>query len=69
VPTRSIPDLVVRLASVFSDEFKPVAADLGYVKRVSDQKARHVLGISPRPSREAIVAAGRSMIGAGLVPE
>ena len=66
VPTRSIPDFVVRIASLFSDEFKPVAADLGYVKRVSDAKLRDLLGIRPRPSREAIVAAGRSMVASGL---
>lgn len=66
VPTGTIPDVVVRLTAMFVDEFKPVAADLGYIKRVSDRKVRDVLGIAPRPSREAILAAGRSMIAAGL---
>lgn len=66
VPTRTIPDVVVRLAALFRDEFKPVAADLGYVKRVSDNKTRTVLGITPRPAREAIIAAGRSMVERGL---
>ncbi|MBY0688045.1 NAD-dependent epimerase/dehydratase family protein [Microbacterium marinilacus] len=66
VPTRSIPDLVVRLAALFRDDFRSVAADLGYVKRVSETKTRAVLGVTPRPAREAIVAAGRSMVARGL---
>ncbi|WBU38807.1 NAD-dependent epimerase/dehydratase family protein [Homoserinibacter sp. YIM 151385] len=66
VPSRSIPNLVVRLTALFRDEYKSVAADLGYIKRVSDAKTRSVLGITPRPAREAIVAAGRSMIARGL---
>ncbi|WP_426323320.1 NAD-dependent epimerase/dehydratase family protein [Microbacterium sp. E-13] len=67
VPSRSIPNVVVRLTAVFRDEFKSVAADLGYVKRVSNSKTRTVLGITPRPAREAIVAAGRSMVSRGLL--
>lgn len=67
VPTRTIPNLVVRVAALFNDEFKPVAADLGYVKRVSNEKLRTVLGITPRPAGEAIAAAGRSMVERGLV--
>lgn len=67
VPTRSIPDLVVRAIALVSAQYKPVAADLGYIKRVSPAKMRDVLGVIPRPAREAIVAAGRSMVERGLV--
>lgn len=67
VPTRSIPDVVVRVTALFRAEFRPVAADLGYVKRVSTAKTRETLGITPRPAREAIIAAGRSMVDRGLV--
>lgn len=62
VPTRSIPDLVVRLGALFSAEFRPIVPDLGYAKRMSSEKARRVLGWTPRDSREAIVAAARSMV-------
>jgi nucleoside-diphosphate-sugar epimerase len=67
IPTRTIPNVVVKATALFKDEFKPVAADLGYVKRVSNEKARTVLGLTPRPAREAIIAAGRSMVARGLV--
>ncbi len=67
VPTRAIPSLVVRLRALFSPRFRPTLADLGYRKRLSNEKARRVLGWSPRPSEEAVVAAGRSMVEKGLV--
>lgn len=67
IPTRSIPDVVVRVAARFRPEFRPVAAELGFVKQVSNAKAASVLGLHPRPSREAIVAAGESMFAHHLV--
>ncbi|WP_433799332.1 NAD-dependent epimerase/dehydratase family protein [Actinomycetospora sp. CA-084318] len=62
VPTRRIPNPVVRLGALFSPEFRTVAAELGLVKRISDERARTVLGLRPRPAEEAIVAAGRSLV-------
>lgn len=63
VPTRSIPSFVVRLAARFRPEFRSVVPDLGYAKRASSEHARTVLGWKPRPSADAIVAAGASMVG------
>lgn len=62
VPTRTIPNVVVRLAALFSPEYRPVAADLGFEKLVSNEKARRVLGLEPRSSEAAIVAAAESLI-------
>ncbi len=67
VPTRSLPNFVVRLGAMFSPRFRAIAADLGYAKKMSSEKARRVLGWKPRDSREAIVAAARSMVRKGLV--
>ncbi|GLZ27942.1 dihydroflavonol-4-reductase [Lentzea sp. NBRC 105346] len=67
VPTRTIPDFVVRLVARFNADLRPVAADLGFVKKVSSDKARRVLGWQPRPSQEAVIAAGQSMIRKSLV--
>ena len=67
MPTRRLPDVVVRVGAIFSDELRSVAAELGLVKLVSIDKARRVLDFSPRTSEEAIVAAGQSMIATGLV--
>jgi nucleoside-diphosphate-sugar epimerase len=62
VPTRSIPDLVVRLGAPFSARFRMIVPDLGYSKKTSNEKALRVLGWTPRDPREAIVAAAESMI-------
>ena len=67
VPTRTLPNFVVRLAARFNPEFESVAADLDFDKEVSNDKARRVLGWTPRPSREAVIAAGRSMVRKSLV--
>lgn len=67
VPTRAIPDLVVRIAALFSARFRSLAPDLGYVKKMSSEKARRVLGWQPRSSEDAIVAAARSMVARHLV--
>jgi nucleoside-diphosphate-sugar epimerase len=67
VPTRVVPSLVVRVGGLFSPVMRATAADLGYSKRTSNEKARRVLDWTARPAREAIVAAAESMVAKGLV--
>ncbi|MCS7475656.1 SDR family oxidoreductase [Umezawaea endophytica] len=67
VPSRSVPDVVVRIASLFSKEFRSVVPDLGHAKKISNEKARRVLGWRPRPSEDAVVAAGESLVRRSLV--
>ncbi len=67
VPTRTIPDLVVRLIALFRPEFRTVAADLNFVKNISTEKAVALLGWQPRDSEDAIIAAAQSMIAKSLV--
>jgi nucleoside-diphosphate-sugar epimerase len=67
VPTRRVPDLMVRLGALRDANLRPVAADLGFVKRISIAKARGLLDFAPRPSEEAIAAAGASLVAKGLV--
>lgn len=66
VPTRVLPNLVVRAAGLFSPRFRATAADLGYAKRTSNESARRVLGWQPRDPELAVVTAGESMVRAGL---
>ncbi|MDR6954782.1 nucleoside-diphosphate-sugar epimerase [Ancylobacter sp. 3268] len=63
VPMRALPDFVVRIAARFNAEMRPFVPDLGYAKKTSNDKARRVLGWTPREPREAIVAAAISMVG------
>lgn len=67
MPTRTIPDVVVRIAALFSPEFRPVAHDLHAVRRVSGARLREILGVRPRPARAAIVAAAESLLASALV--
>jgi nucleoside-diphosphate-sugar epimerase len=63
VPTRALPDVVVRIAARFNAEMRPFVSDLGYAKNTSNEKARQVLGWAPREPRDAIVAAAMSLAG------
>ncbi len=67
VPTRSIPDLVLRVVGLVDPKIRTVLPDLGYAKQTSNQKALKVLGWTPRDPREAIVAAATSMVAKHLV--
>jgi nucleoside-diphosphate-sugar epimerase len=62
VPTRTLPDFVVRVVARFNAEMRPFVPDLGYAKKTSNDKARRVLGWTPREPREAIVAAATSLV-------
>ncbi|EQB31395.1 SDR family oxidoreductase [Sphingobium ummariense] len=63
VPRRELPNFLVRIAARFNAEMRPFVPDLGYAKKTSNDKARRVLGWSPREPREAIVAAAMSLAG------
>lgn len=67
VPTRELPDLVVRLASLADASLRQLTPELGKIKRPSGEKARRVLGWDPHTNEEAIVATAESLIELGLV--
>ncbi|WEK02976.1 MAG: NAD-dependent epimerase/dehydratase family protein [Candidatus Devosia phytovorans] len=67
VPTRTIPDFVLRLMGLFNPQMRAIVPDLGYAKKTSNEKARHLLGWTPRDPRQAIVDAGRSMLDRALI--
>ena len=69
VPTREVPDIVVRFAARFLDpSLRSVLPGLGRRNRHSTQKARNLLGWQPRPAAETILDCARSLVGHGLVP-
>lgn len=67
VPNRTIPNFVLRIASLFNTELKPLIHDLGYAKKTTNEKARQVLGWKPRAPDEAIIAAATSMVKSGAI--
>lgn len=64
-PTALLPDAAVRAAAEGNPGMRPMAAELGYRKKVSTDKARRLLGFSPRPWQDAVTAAAESLLAAG----
>lgn len=67
VPTRKLPDLVVRIVALGVPRLRPMVPDLGKVRPASGDKARRVLGWSARPQRETIVDTAESLVRHGLL--
>jgi len=61
VPSRRVPDWVIRLLTPFSSDMKMIAPEIGKTKIISNEKARRLLGWSPRPREEAILATAESL--------
>jgi nucleoside-diphosphate-sugar epimerase len=67
VPTRTLPDLMVRLAALFAPSLRQMLPDLGKVRNATSEKARRVLGWTPRSNEEAIIATAESLLRLGLL--
>jgi nucleoside-diphosphate-sugar epimerase len=67
VPTRQLPNWLVRLASLRDPAVKQILPELGKSKNATNAKAKRVLGWQPRSSEEAIVATGESLVRLGLL--
>ena len=61
VPTREVPDVVVRALALVNPEARDIVRDLGKVRRASNEKARRLLGWEPRSNEEAILATAESL--------
>jgi dihydroflavonol-4-reductase len=69
VPTRQLPDWLVRLAALRDPAVKQILPELGKVKNATNEKARRMLAWAPRSSQEAIVATAESLLHLGLLKE
>ena len=67
VPTRTVPDLVVRGLALFDGGIRSVVGGLGKKQEVSSEKARTTLGWSPRPIEDTIAETGETLIHHGVV--
>jgi nucleoside-diphosphate-sugar epimerase len=67
VPTRQLPDWILRLAAHYNATARNIARELGNVRIASNRKAREQLGWQPRSNSETIVATAQSLIQYGLV--
>ena len=67
VPTRSLPNWLMRMAGLFDPQVKGILPELGKHKNASNEKARRLLGWTPRSPRDAILATARSLSELGLL--
>jgi nucleoside-diphosphate-sugar epimerase len=67
VPTRKVPDFVLRLVALVDRDLGAVTPSLGKKHEYSSAKAQKVLGWKPRPMTQTIIECGKSLIAAGAV--
>jgi dihydroflavonol-4-reductase len=67
VPTRVLPDWLLRLAALVTPSARQIIPELGKVKNASGAKAGRVLGWRPRSSEDAIIATAESLLRLGLL--
>jgi dihydroflavonol-4-reductase len=67
VPTRRLPNFVVRAAARFDPELRQIVGQLGKRSEFSSQKARTRLGWSPRPIEDTIAECAQSLLRMGVV--
>lgn len=67
VPSRGLPDFLVRIVALFDPVVRQVVGELGNVRDMDATHAKEVLGWIPRPPEESILDAARSLIAHGIV--
>jgi nucleoside-diphosphate-sugar epimerase len=69
VPTRKVPDFVVRTMALFDGGLKSVVGGLGKRNDISSEKARTTLGWQPRAVEDSIEETAESLIEHGAVED
>ncbi|MEU8896722.1 aldehyde reductase [Nocardia sp. NPDC048505] len=67
VPTRTLPDLLVRAVALFDKGVRLTVPTLGVAERLSADKARRELGWTMRPVRDSVLDTAASLIEHGIV--
>ncbi|MDR3528065.1 MAG: aldehyde reductase [Rhizomicrobium sp.] len=67
VPTKEIPDWLLRLLALVKADVREVVPQLGKCRQSTSDKAQNLLGWRPRSAAEAIAATGESLVRLGLV--
>jgi nucleoside-diphosphate-sugar epimerase len=67
VPTRLLPNWLVRLVSLTDPGVKLIVPELGKFKNATNEKAKRMLGWRPRSNEDALVATAESLVRLGLL--
>lgn len=69
VPTRELPNWLLRIAALRDPAVKLILPELDKYKNATSEKAQRQLGWKPRSNEEAIVATAESLLRLGLLKE
>ncbi len=67
VPSRELPDWLIRVIGWFNPEIRSVVPELGRLKDATNEKSRRLLGWVPRSREEALIATAESLGRLGLL--
>jgi dihydroflavonol-4-reductase len=67
IPTRTLPGVLVRVMALFDRSVRALIPDLGIVPTADSGYVTSLTGVRFRPAREAVRAAGQSLLERGLV--
>ncbi len=67
IPTKVLPDILIRFMALFNPKVKAVASLLNWNYHLSTDRARSVFGWQPRPYQQTIVEMAESLIEHGFV--
>jgi len=67
VPTRLLPNWMVRLVALGDSAVAQIVPELGTVKNATNQKATGMLGWAPRSNEDSLIATAESMVRLGLL--
>src|SRR3984893_13136473 len=69
VPTRQLPNWLLHIAALRDPAIKLILPELGKVKSATNEKAKRLLGWTPRSNEESIVATAESLVRLGLLKD
>ena len=67
VPTRELPNWLLRIAALRDPAIKLILPELGKPKYATNEKAKRLLDWNPRANEDAIVATAESLVRLGLL--
>jgi len=67
IPTRLLPNFMVKLISNLDTTIKPILIELGKQRRVNNAKAKNMLGWKPVSNHEAVLSCAKSVLELGIV--
>ena len=67
VPTRTLPDFLVRIVAIWDPLVRMVISELGRTRNMDASHAKVVLGWVTRPEEESVIDCAKSLIDHGIV--